>query len=88
MTEAVESPTSHVYFEAIPEFALEEMVADLRGEGRAIEFGLKETGCCGCLPVIDYDEYLEAQRDERVIALLKRAKEVGARVEREGRRRW
>ncbi len=37
---------------------------------------------------IELDELREAQRDPRIKALLKKAEEVGERVEREGRRRW
>jgi hypothetical protein len=37
---------------------------------------------------IELDELQEAQRDPRIKALLKRAAEEGARVEREGRKRW
>ena len=37
---------------------------------------------------IDLDELQEARRDPRIKALLKKAAAEGARVEREGRKRW
>jgi hypothetical protein len=40
------------------------------------------------ITVIDYDEFMEAQRDPRVIARLRAARREGERVEREGRKRW
>lgn len=41
----------------------------------------------GCA-TIDLDDLLEAQRDERVAALIRFAELEGARVEQEGRKRW
>jgi hypothetical protein len=93
MSQAAEPPMSHAYFEAIPEPVFEELIVDLRREGRAIEFGLEEVKRCGpkcCEPaaVIDYDQFLRAQRDPEIKAMLQEAIEEGERVVREGRRHW
>ena len=40
---------------------------------------------CEPAAVIDYDELVAAEHDERVIATLRRARELGERLKREGR---
>lgn len=50
--------------------------------------GCEDPAYCGCLTVIELDELRAAERDPRVIAGLRRAREVGEHLEREGRIHW
>ncbi|HTR72720.1 MAG TPA: hypothetical protein VMG80_03915 [Solirubrobacteraceae bacterium] len=88
MSGATETHTTHAGFDAIPESVLENMAADVCSEARAYTLGLMDdTECHGCAAVIDYDELVEAERDEYFIALLREAEEEGERAKRVRRRR-
>jgi hypothetical protein len=55
----------------------------LRSVGRA-----PEGVVCGASAVVDLNDLVEASHEGRVKALLRDAETEGARVSREGRKRW